>query len=109
MKNCKFGVFGYPIHHSISPIMQTAAFEALGMFECEYKAYAVEPNQLKDEILKAQSEGFTGLNLTIPLKEKIFETGLVIPDQFSKKTGAINTIHFRGEEIYGYNTDAKGA
>ncbi|MDR0768096.1 MAG: shikimate dehydrogenase [Methanosarcinales archaeon] len=109
MKSCKFGVFGYPINHSLSPIMQTAAFEALGMFECEYKAYAVEPGRLKEEILKAQAEKFTGLNLTIPLKEKVFETGLVIPDHFAEKAGAINTLHFKGEEIYGYNTDAEGA
>ncbi|WP_316556956.1 shikimate dehydrogenase [Methanimicrococcus hongohii] len=112
MKNCKFGVFGYPITHSLSPIMQTAAFDALGMSNCEYKAYAVEPGNLMEEVLKAQAENFCGLNLTIPLKEKIIETGLIIPDDFSKKAGAVNTLHFKGGkdgEIYGYNTDAKGA
>ncbi|MBZ3936339.1 shikimate dehydrogenase [Methanimicrococcus blatticola] len=109
MKKDQYGVFGCPINHSLSPAMHSAAFAALGMTDCEYKAYAVEPENLKREILKAQADGFVGLNLTIPLKEKIFETGLIIPDEFSKKAGAVNTLHFKDGEIYGYNTDAEGA
>ncbi|MDY0266773.1 MAG: shikimate dehydrogenase [Methanimicrococcus sp.] len=107
-----FGVFGYPVSHSLSPVMHSAAFFALGMNDCEYKAYAVEPSDLKEEILKAQAENFCGLNLTIPLKEKIFEPefeGWIEADDFSKKAGAVNTLHFKGGKIYGYNTDAAGA
>ncbi|MDV0444617.1 Shikimate dehydrogenase (NADP(+)) [Methanimicrococcus sp. At1] len=109
MKNCRFGVFGFPVSHSLSPAMHTAAFNALGMTDCEYKAYAVEPENLKEAILKAQAEGFGGLNLTIPLKEKIFETDLIIPDAFAEKAGAVNTLTFKDGRIYGYNTDAAGA
>ncbi|MDL2261483.1 shikimate dehydrogenase [Methanimicrococcus sp. OttesenSCG-928-J09] len=105
----KFGVFGFPVSHSLSPAMHTAAFSALGTDNCEYKAYAVEPDNLKEEVLKAQADGFCGLNLTIPLKEKIFETGLIIPDDFAQKAGAVNTLKFQGDKIYGYNTDAAGA
>ncbi|WNY29160.1 Shikimate dehydrogenase (NADP(+)) [Methanimicrococcus stummii] len=109
MKKCKFGVFGFPIEHSLSPVMHTAAFNALGMTGCEYKAYTVRPEELKEEIIKAQTEGFCGLNLTIPLKEKIMETDLIEPDDFSKKAGAVNTLHFKDGKIYGYNTDGEGA
>ncbi len=109
MEKCQFGVFGYPVSHSLSPVMHAAAFKTLGMETFEYKAYAVEPENLKREIQKAQTKGFRGLNLTIPLKEKIFETGLIIPDEFSKKAGAVNTLHFKDGKIYGYNTDAQGA
>ena len=107
--NQKFGVFGYPISHSLSPAMHTAAFEDLNMENCTYKAYSVLPEDLKKCIAEAQKKGFRGLNLTIPLKEKIFETGLIIPDDFSKKAGAVNTLLFDGDEIYGFNTDADGA
>lgn len=109
MEKYQFGVFGYPVSHSLSPVMHTAAFKALGMENCEYNAYAVKPENLKQEIMKTQAEGFTGLNLTIPLKEKIFETGLITPDEFSEKAGAVNTLHFKDGKIYGYNTDAAGA
>lgn len=109
MKKYKFGVFGCPVSHSLSPAMHSAAFSALDMSNCEYQAYPVDPENLKTAVLKAQADGFCGLNLTIPLKEKIFETGLVEADDFSKKAGAVNTLSFKDGKIYGYNTDATGA
>jgi len=105
----KFGVFGYPINHSLSPAMHTAAFSALGMNDCEYKAYAVPPENLEEAVLKAQADGFKGLNITIPHKEKILLSSVVEPDAFAKKVGAVNTLLFSGGRIKGYNTDALGA
>ncbi|MCL2549354.1 MAG: shikimate dehydrogenase [Methanimicrococcus sp.] len=105
----KFGVFGYPISHSLSPAMHTAAFSALKMTDSVYGAYAVLPEELKDAVLKAQADGFRGLNLTIPHKEKILESGIIKPDPFAKKVGAVNTLLFKEEGIYGFNTDAAGA
>ena len=105
----KFGVFGYPISHSLSPAMHTAAFSALRMTDCVYEAYAVMPEELKEAVLKAQADGFRGLNLTIPHKEKILESGIVNPDRFAEKVGAVNTLLFENDGIYGFNTDAAGA
>lgn len=105
----KFGVFGYPVGHSLSPAMHTAAFSALSMADSEYKAYAVPPEELKAAVLKAQADGFRGLNLTIPHKEKILTFGLIRPDAFAEKVGAVNTLLFEEDGIYGYNTDATGA
>ena len=109
MATQKFGVFGYPIQHSLSPAMHTVAFSALGMNDCEYKAYAVLPENLEETVLKAQADGFKGLNITIPHKEKIVLSGIVEPDAFAKKAGAVNTLLFSGDGIKGYNTDALGA
>ena len=105
----RFGVFGYPINHSLSPAMHTAAFSALQMNDCEYKAYAVLPENLEEAVLKAQTDGFKGLNVTIPHKEKILLFGIIEPDAFAKKVGAVNTLLFSGDGIKGYNTDAFGA
>ncbi|MCL2863054.1 MAG: shikimate dehydrogenase [Methanimicrococcus sp.] len=105
----KFGVFGYPISHSLSPAMHTAAFSALGMTDAAYEAYAVLPEELKEKVLKAQADGFRGLNLTIPHKEKILEAGIIKPDAFAEKVGAVNTLLFNEGNIYGFNTDAAGA
>ena len=107
--NQNFGVFGYPVSHSLSPAMHTAAFEDLGMENCTYKAYSVLPEDLKKCVIEAQKKGFRGLNLTIPHKEKILEFDFIKADVFAKKAGAVNTLLFDGDEIYGYNTDADGA
>ncbi len=100
-----FGVLGDPISHSLSPVMHNAAFKALGM-QCEYHAFRVKPENLKEAILGAYALGFGGLNLTIPLKEKALD--IVRATEIAKQIGAINTIDFR-EGIVGYNTDGIGA
>lgn len=105
----KFGVFGYPVSHSLSPAMHTAAFSALGMADFVYGAYAVLPEDLKEAVLKAQADGFRGLNLTIPHKEKILGAGIIKPDAFAEKAGSVNTLLFKEDGIYGFNTDADGA
>ncbi len=100
-----FGVLGDPVSHSLSPVMHNAAFKALGM-ECEYHAFRVGPEALRDAVLGAHALGFGGLNLTIPLKEKALE--IVKPSELAKQIGAVNTIDFRNG-IVGYNTDGIGA
>jgi shikimate dehydrogenase len=106
----KFGVFGYPIQHSLSPIMQNAAFQERGMTAFEYQAYEIQPDELKNAILKAQKDGFLGINLTIPHKEKALDFDFIRPDSFSKKVGAVNTLLISDhEKIEAFNTDAYGA
>ena len=100
-----FGVLGDPVSHSLSPAMHNAAFRALGM-DCEYHAFRVSPDNLKDAIHGARALGFGGLNLTIPLKEKALE--LVRPSELARQIGAVNTVDFK-EGTVGYNTDGTGA
>jgi shikimate dehydrogenase len=103
----KFGVFGYPIQHSLSPAMQNAAFQEKRMTAFEYQAYEVKPEDLKNTILKAQKDGFSGINLTIPHKEKALELDFIQPDSFAKKVGAANTLLISDhEKIEAFNTDA---
>lgn len=112
-----YGVFGDPIEHSLSPIMQNAAFRALGLDACYYP-FRVSGERLKVAILGAAAMGFGGLNLTIPLKEMAL--GIVQPDELAKSIGAVNTVSFGperegtmeagiGAEIWGHNTDGFGA
>jgi shikimate dehydrogenase len=124
-----YGVFGDPIEHSLSPIMQNAAFRALGLDACYYP-FRVSRERLKMAILGAAAMGFGGLNLTIPLKEMALE--IVQPDELAKSIGAVNTVSFGperegkveagiragigagieagiGAEIWGHNTDGFGA
>jgi len=103
-----FGVFGDPIEHSLSPAMHNAAFSALGM-DCVYHAFRVKPEKLENAILGAETMGFGGLNLTVPLKEAALKLDCVKPDHLASEIGAVNTIVFRDGEILGYNTDGLGA
>ncbi len=100
-----FGVLGDPVSHSLSPAMHNAAFCALGM-ECEYHAFRVGRDALRDAIHGAYALGFGGLNLTIPLKEKALE--IIKPTELAEKIGAVNTVDFK-KGIVGYNTDGIGA
>jgi len=100
-----YGVLGYPIKHSLSPAMHNAVFKYLSM-DCEYYAFEVNKDNLKDAIYGANALKFGGLNLTIPLKEKALE--IVDADPLSKKIGSINTIDFK-DGIKGYTTDGIGA
>jgi len=104
-----FGIFGDPIEHSLSPAMQNAALRALGEYAC-YHAFRVAQENLEDALLGAAAMGFSGLNLTIPLKEKALELDFLQADPLAKAIGAVNTVSFSGPRaIAGYNTDGWGA
>ena len=103
-----YGIFGDPIEHSLSPAMQNAALKAMGIEAC-YHAFRVGEDRLKDALLGARALGFSGLNLTIPLKEKALELGILQPDPLARAIKAVNTISFSDRGILGYNTDGWGA
>lgn len=103
-----FGIFGDPIEHSLSPAMQNAALRAMGEEAC-YHAFRVREERLKDALLGAEAMGFSGLNLTIPLKEKALQLEVLHPDSLAEAIGAVNTISFSADGILGYNTDGWGA
>jgi len=104
-----FGIFGDPIEHSLSPTMQNKALLALGENAC-YHAFRVAQEDLEDALLGAAAMGFSGLNLTIPLKEKALELDFLQPDPLAQAIGAVNTVSFSGPRaMAGYNTDGWGA
>jgi len=108
-----FGIFGDPIEHSLSPVMQNEALRALGI-DARYHAFRVARNGLKDAIRGAAAMGFGGLNLTLPLKEKALELDFLRADERAMAIGAVNTISFendsdQGNRIRGHNTDGWGA
>lgn len=103
-----FGIFGDPIEHSLSPIMQNAALLALGEAAC-YHAFRVSREDLGAALLGANAMGFSGLNLTIPLKEKALELDILNPDPLASAIGAVNTVGFTEKGLIGYNTDGWGA
>lgn len=100
----KVGVVGWPIDHSLSPIMHNAAFKALGMHDWFYDKMAVPPDIASHAIKEPKRHGYIGLNVTVPFKEKALT--LTNPDEIARAVGAVNTIDFRDDT--GTNTDVDG-
>jgi shikimate dehydrogenase len=87
--------------------MHRAAFAALGMPHV-YEKIETFPDDLPTRIEELRRGDFAGLNVTVPLKEKVL--GLV--DEVSssvKAIGAANTLVRRADKtIVAHNTDAPG-
>lgn len=105
MAKKRVGVVGYPIEHSLSPLMHNAAFEALGMAEeWLYDAMSIPPDIADYAVKEPQRHGYIGLNVTIPFKEKALQWGR--PDEKARAIGAVNTLDFRDSTAT--NTDVDG-
>ncbi len=100
----RVGVIGFPVEHSLSPIMHNAAFKALGMDDWQYDAMSIPPDILRLGLREPRDHGYIGINVTVPHKEAIME--YVRPDEKARAIGAVNTVDFRSN--IGTNTDADG-
>lgn len=101
-----YGVMGYPVHHSLSPIIHNTAFKTLGI-NAVYTAFNVAPEALATAIAGARALGLAGFNLTIPHKQAIVPL-LDWLDVRAQQIGAVNTVVNRQGQLCGYNTDAAG-
>lgn len=99
-----FGIIGYPLSHSFSPSWFNEKFKREGI-DAQYSAY---PLQHIDEFpsLVANMD-FSGLNVTIPYKEKIMPY-LDEIDPAAVSAGAVNVIKFDKGKMSGYNSDVYG-
>ncbi|MCA9892714.1 MAG: shikimate dehydrogenase [Anaerolineae bacterium] len=100
----RVGVVGWPIEHSLSPVMHNAAFQALGMEDWYYDAMAVPPDIPRHAVVEPKRHGYIGLNVTVPFKQAVMR--YVHPDEKARAIGAVNTIIY--EDDKGTNTDADG-
>jgi shikimate dehydrogenase len=99
-------VLGSPIAHSLSPVLHTAAYRALGLTGWQYEAIECDDLALPG-LLDAMGPEWAGLSLTMPLKRTVLPL-LDRTDQLSADVGAANTVIFRDEQRLGYNTDVSG-
>lgn len=102
----RLGVIGYPIGHSISPRFQNAAIRHLKL-DAEYEAVEVAPDDLQSFVARFRSEGWLGLNVTIPHKQAIARIVDRLTDE-ARIIGAVNTLSMAEGEMIGDNTDARG-
>jgi shikimate dehydrogenase len=56
---------------------------------------------------RAQADGFRGLNITYPYKERVVAR-VGVPEDRVRRLGAVNTVVFEADGARGYNTDYSG-
>ncbi len=100
------GLIGYPVGHSVSPQMQQAAFDQLGL-DIRYEAWETKPDELGAIMERLRQPSTLGANVTIPHKEAVMPL-VDERDDLAHQIGAINTIVHREGTLIGYNTDAEG-
>ncbi|MCK9304881.1 MAG: hypothetical protein PHP30_02890 [Bacteroidales bacterium] len=98
----KFGLIGNPISHSLSPILFRAAYP---YSEDTYDL--IESHDFEKAFNRFQSEGYTGINITAPYKERITGIGAE-RDRDVINTGSANTLINRDGRLILYNTDIYG-
>ena len=102
----KAAVLGKPIGHSLSPVLHLAAYQALGLTDWTYDLVECDEAGLADYV-RSRGPAWAGLSLTMPLKRTVLPL-LDHLDQLAAATGGANTVVFRPEGRYGYNTDVQG-
>lgn len=100
-----YGVIGWPVGHSLSPILHNAAFAAAGI-NAVYLAFAVQ--DIAGCMAGVRALGLGGLSVTIPHKSAVVPH-LDDVDDLARRIGAVNTVVNRDGRLVGYNTDAAGA
>jgi shikimate dehydrogenase len=100
-------LLGDPVSRSLSPAMQNAAFNALGI-DCRYVLREADRAGLAGAIAELRGdERILGANVTIPHKESIMAF-LDDLDPMAARIGAVNTISRQGPMLKGWNTDVEG-
>jgi len=102
----KLALIGDPIAHSRSPELHGQFLDEAGI-EGTYTAIRVPKGGGADAVRRLREEGYTGLNVTTPLKEEVV-TACESLDEDARMSEAVNTIFF-GAKVMGSNTDGVGA
>ena len=102
----RYGVMGYPVSHSKSPIIHQVFAEQTGQ-NIQYELLKVPPDKLESALQNFRRTGGKGLNITVPHKSEVLKLADTLSDR-AKIAGAVNTLVFDDNDIFGDNTDGVG-
>lgn len=100
------GVIGYPVEHSLSPLMHNAAIAQLKL-DYVYLPFPIEPQNLEVAIAGLAAVGVVGFSVTIPHKQAIIPLLSEITP-IAQAIGAVNTVSRQNNQWVGTNTDIEG-
>lgn len=110
-KEYHFGLVGFPIEHSLSPLLHGAALQVCGI-SGDYQLFPIVElpegeKPLRSVIERTKRGDLDGVNITIPHKQNV----LILVDELSptaSAVGAVNTIYKKDGFLLGENTDVAG-
>lgn len=102
----RLALIGEPVEHSASPRLQRGFLDEAGI-DGDYVAVPIPRGGGAAGIARLRADGFTGCNITYPLKEEAFIACDVLSDE-ARRTRSVNTIFF-GAQTLGTTTDGIGA
>ncbi len=110
-RDFQLGLIGWPLEHSLSPIIHTAAMQAMGLGGA-YRLLPVRPTLGGDKQLRAlldrtRCSELDGLNVTRPYKTTVMKH-LDELTPVAEAIGAVNTIFAMDGRLVGDNTDKDG-
>jgi len=97
------GLIGDPVEHSLSPLMQNAAFAAVAL-DWKYVPLPVKRTRLEEAVAGLEALGFAGANVTIPHKTAVVGFCDEL-DEVAERAGSVNTLLVREGRVLGSSTD----
>jgi shikimate dehydrogenase len=102
----RYAVVGNPIQHSLSPQIH-ALFADKCRQQMTYEKLQAPLDGFEEFALGLRDVGYAGLNVTIPFKLDAAKLADELAPR-ARLAGAVNTLKFDGDTIFGDNTDGIG-
>lgn len=101
-----YGVIGWPLGQSLSPLIHNTAFQTLGR-AAVYMRWEIAPERLAAFVDSFRLLRMRGCSVTIPHKVAIMPHLDEISEP-ARAVGAVNTLYWRDDRLCGENTDVTG-
>ena len=102
----RFAVLGQPVAHSLSPQIHQGFAQQLGL-SLSYEKLEVAPEQLADTLARLHTDGYRGLNITLPHKLAALAAAADRTPR-AALAGAANTLVRQSAGWRADNTDGEG-
>ena len=100
------GVCGWPIHHSLSPLLHSYWLKEMGIAGA-YVPFAVNPKDAVEAFRSLKRTSISGVNVTLPLKSAAFHAADVATEE-AQKLGVSNCLYKSRGQLVAHNTDLEG-
>ena len=100
------GVCGWPIHHSLSPILHSYWLKQMGVAGA-YVPFAVDPKNAVEAFRSLKRTSISGVNVTLPLKAAAFQSADIATEE-AQKLGVANCLYKSRGQLVAHNTDLEG-
>lgn len=102
----KLAVIGDPIAHSLSPLIQQAMLDELGI-DCTYGHILVPAGTVSEWLPTTPGLNLAGFNATMPHKTDLVPLMNTLSDD-ARMYRSVNTVVIRDGQFHGHNTDGAG-